>query len=106
MEGLGRQDGHVVHRADVPLDADVDRLVAAFASEDDARQAAEAIAEVSLDDQAPVVQLVSRIVGQAMRDRARDIHVEPLDESLRIRFRIDGHLVEAFSLPLSASTPR
>ena len=53
-----------------------------------------------MDDQAPVVQLVSRIVGQAMRDRASDIHVEPLDESLRIRFRIDGNLVEAFSLPI------
>ena len=30
---------------------------------------------------------------------ASDIHVEPLDDTLRIRFRIDGHLVEAFSLP-------
>jgi type IV pilus assembly protein PilB len=37
-----------------------------------------------------------------MRDRTSDIHIEPLDERLRIRFRIDGHLVEAFSLPLSA----
>ena len=82
--------------------ADVDLLVAAFASEDDARQAAEAIAEVSLDDRAPVVQLVSRIVGQALRDRSSDIHIEPLDDRLRIRFRVDGHLVEAFSLPLSA----
>jgi type IV pilus assembly protein PilB len=82
--------------------ADVDLLVAAFASEDDARQAADAIAEVSLDDRAPVVQLVSRIVGQALRDRSSDIHIEPLDDRLRIRFRIDGHLVEAFSLPLSA----
>ena len=82
--------------------ADVDLLVAAFASEDDARQAADAIAEVSLDDRAPVVQLVSRIVGQALRDRSSDIHIEPLDDRLRIRFRVDGHLVEAFSLPLSA----
>ena len=82
--------------------ADVDILVAQFAAEDDARQAAEAIAEVSLDDRAPVVQLVSRIVGQALRDRSSDIHIEPLDDRLRIRFRVDGHLVEAFSLPLSA----
>ncbi|MET0911381.1 MAG: ATPase, T2SS/T4P/T4SS family [Ilumatobacteraceae bacterium] len=82
--------------------ADVDILVAQFAADDDARQAAEAIAEVSLDDRAPVVQLVSRIVGQALRDRSSDIHIEPLDDRLRIRFRIDGHLVEAFSLPLSA----
>jgi type IV pilus assembly protein PilB len=43
---------------------------------------------------------VNRIVSQAMRDRASDIHIEPLDENVRIRFRIDGHLVEAFNLPI------
>jgi type IV pilus assembly protein PilB len=82
--------------------ADVDRLVSSFANEDDQRFAADAIAEVSLDDRAPVVQLVAKIVSQALRDRSSDIHIEPLDDRLRIRFRIDGHLVEAFSLPLSA----
>jgi type IV pilus assembly protein PilB len=83
------------HRAD----ADVDRLVKSFEVTDDQR-AGIAAAEISLDDQAPVVQLVNRIVGQALRDRASDIHVEPLDEQLRIRFRIDGNLVEAFNLPI------
>ena len=85
-------------------DADIDRLVKAFEVGDDQSKAAAIAAEVSLDDQAPIVQLVSRIVSQAMRDRASDIHIEPLDETLRIRFRIDGHLVEAFSLPMSAHT--
>jgi type IV pilus assembly protein PilB len=82
--------------------SDVEHIVASFVSEDDQRQAAERVAEVNLDDQAPVVQLVSKIVGQALRDRASDIHIEPLDDRLRIRFRVDGHLIEAFSLPLSA----
>jgi len=82
--------------------SDVGALLSTFAHEDDQRQAAETIAEVSLDDQAPVVQLVARIVGQALRDRSSDIHIEPLDDRLRIRFRVDGHLIEAFSLPLSA----
>ena len=86
-----------MHRAD----ADVTRLAAAFdVSDDQQKGLAEAAAAASVDDQAPVVQLVNRIVGQAMRDRASDIHVEPLDESLRIRFRIDGNLVEAFNLPI------
>jgi type IV pilus assembly protein PilB len=52
-----------------------------------------------------VVQLVNRIVGQALRDRASDIHVEPLDGSVRVRFRIDGQLVEAVKLPVSAHNP-
>ncbi len=81
-------------------DADIDRLVAAFDLADDQHNRANQVAEVSLDDQAPVVQLVNRIVSQGKRDRASDIHVEPLDDRLRIRFRIDGHLVEAFNLPL------
>ena len=82
--------------------ADVDHIVAAFVAEDDQRQVADTIAEVDLGDQAPVVQLVGKIVGQALRDRSSDIHIEPLDDRLRIRFRVDGHLIEAFSLPLSA----
>jgi type IV pilus assembly protein PilB len=80
-------------------DADISRLVASLEVADDQQRAAAAAAEVSLDDQAPVIQLVNRVVSQAMRDRASDIHIEPLDESVRVRFRIDGHLVETFSLP-------
>ncbi len=81
-------------------DEDIDRLVQQFETGDDMERLAKTAAEVSLDDQAPIVQLVSRIVSQAMRDRTSDIHVEPLDTHLRIRFRIDGHLVEAFNLPI------
>jgi type IV pilus assembly protein PilB len=83
-------------------DDEIERLVKVFEVGDDQSKAAAIAAEVSLDDQAPIIQLVSRIVSQAMRDRTSDIHIEPLDEKMRIRFRIDGHLVEAFSLPLSA----
>jgi len=82
--------------------SNLDQLVATFADEDDQRSAADQIAEVSLDDQSPVVQLVAKIVSQALRDRTSDIHIEPLNDRLRIRFRVDGQLVEAFSLPLSA----
>jgi type IV pilus assembly protein PilB len=74
---------------------DIDRLVKSFEVGDDQSKVAAAAAEVNLDDQAPIIQLVNRIVSQAMRDRTSDIHVEPLDEKLRIRFRIDGHLIEA-----------
>jgi type IV pilus assembly protein PilB len=81
-------------------DADIDRLVMAFDASDDQQKIAAAAGEVNIEDQAPIVQLVNRIVSQALRDRTSDIHVEPLDDRLRIRFRIDGHLVEAFNLPI------
>ena len=87
-------------------DADINRLVATFADAEAAFQAGEdAVNEVSLDDQAPVVQLVSRLVGQALRDRASDIHIEPLDRDVRVRYRIDGQLVEAVKLPMTAHNP-
>jgi type IV pilus assembly protein PilB len=87
-------------------DADISRLVATFQEADAAHLAGEDAAnEVSLDDQAPVVQLVSRIVGQALRDRASDIHIEPLDRDVRVRYRIDGQLVEAVRLPITAHNP-
>ena len=87
-------------------DADIGRLVASFEDSDAASQAAEAVVnEISLDDQAPVIQLVSRIVGQALRDRASDIHIEPLDRDVRVRYRIDGQLVEVVRIPHSAHNP-
>ena len=86
-------------------DADVDRLVQAFEHPGVGMRATEHNADVDLDDQAPVVQLVNRIVGQAMRDRTSDIHIEPLDDRVRVRFRIDGNLVESFSLPLGVHAP-
>ena len=87
-----------VYRAD----EDIDRLVKSLDLGDEQSKIASIAAEVKLDDQAPVIQLVNRIVSQAMRDRASDIHLEPQDEEVRVRFRIDGHLVEAFLLPMGA----
>jgi type IV pilus assembly protein PilB len=50
-------------------------------------------------DDAPIIQLVNKIVTQALRDRASDIHIEPTDKRVRVRFRIDGALTEVLSLP-------
>ncbi len=55
---------------------------------------------VANDDDGPVVQMVTSLVGQGLRDRASDIHIEPLNDILRIRYRIDGNLVEVQKLPL------
>lgn len=48
---------------------------------------------------APIVKMVSVIVNEAIKKRASDIHVEPQEKNLRIRYRIDGELQEAFTLP-------
>ncbi|MBD2504111.1 GspE/PulE family protein [Anabaena azotica] len=47
-------------------------------------------------EDAPVINLVNRILAKALHDKVSDIHVEPQEENLRIRFRKDGVLREAF----------
>lgn len=47
---------------------------------------------------APIVKLLNSIIEQAVRDRASDIHIEPYQENIRIRFRIDGDLKEIMTL--------
>ncbi|HOT29824.1 MAG TPA: ATPase, T2SS/T4P/T4SS family [Candidatus Ozemobacteraceae bacterium] len=50
-------------------------------------------------DEAAVVNFVSKIIRQAINDKASDIHLEPEEDGLRIRFRIDGVLVEIVRVP-------
>ncbi len=51
---------------------------------------------------APMVRLVNSIISQAIRNKASDIHIEPFEEIVRIRFRIDGVLREIMSVPINA----
>ncbi|MBN2711257.1 MAG: Flp pilus assembly complex ATPase component TadA [Planctomycetes bacterium] len=53
---------------------------------------------VSADD-APVIKLVTLIITEAVKSRASDIHIEPMADRLRIRYRIDGHCYEVDSPP-------
>ena len=48
---------------------------------------------------APIVKIVSLILNEAMKRRASDIHIEPCEKILHIRYRIDGSLHDAFTLP-------
>ena len=61
--------------------------------------AAEDLAISGAGDDVPAVKLVNLMLMRALRDKASDIHIEPTDKNLRIRFRIDGRLVEIMSPP-------
>lgn len=50
-------------------------------------------------DTAPIIRLVSSLLVEAQNSRASDIHIEPLEKSLRVRLRIDGSLQEMKSPP-------
>ncbi|NLK51161.1 MAG: type II/IV secretion system protein [Syntrophomonadaceae bacterium] len=51
--------------------------------------------------EAPVVKLVNEIIHQGFLRRASDIHIEPQENTLQIRYRIDGLLLEAMTMPIS-----
>ena len=51
------------------------------------------------DSDAPVIKIVNSIIEQAVRERASDIHIEPEDDETRVRFRVDGVLRSAITLP-------
>jgi type IV pilus assembly protein PilB len=46
-------------------------------------------------EDAPVVKIVNLILVQAMKEKASDIHIEPFEKLLKLRYRVDGNLVEA-----------
>lgn len=54
---------------------------------------------MKLDEDAPVIRMVNSILVQAVQGRCSDIHIEPQEKDLRVRFRVDGELYEVLSLP-------
>ncbi len=65
----------------------------------------EVLENVSLDqlaassEEAPVIKLANLILVQAIKDRASDIHIEPFEKTLRLRYRVDGALIDATPPP-------
>ena len=110
---LSEKSGHAVRLLIAPLSdvqwaidsnyraiGSVEKLVHLFESvEGTRRKTIDSATQELVADDAPVVQVVDRILTQAMRDRASDVHIEPSDEIVRVRFRIDGALKEILQLP-------
>lgn len=61
----------------------------------------EEVMEDTSVNNAPIVILVKTIIEQAVVQRASDIHIEPLETKIRIRYRVDGTLIEAGMYPLN-----
>jgi type IV pilus assembly protein PilB len=70
------------------------------------KRAAENVSTATVvDENAPVVKVLSLILEQAVRERASDVHIEPVDGAVRIRVRTDGALHEAMTLPQAMGSP-
>ncbi len=79
----------------------LENLMKDFEEEDVEVVEAEEETDTGGDDasDAPVVKLVNSIIAEAVHRRASDIHIEPFEKQLRIRFRIDGTLYEVMRPP-------
>jgi type IV pilus assembly protein PilB len=84
-----------IHR----LDRSVESITADLAAEEEeAPDIARAREQI---DEAPIVKLVNVLITQAVEQRASDIHIEPQEKDLRVRYRIDGVLHEIMRPPKS-----
>jgi type IV pilus assembly protein PilB len=81
------------HRAD----SELDDLTMTLTGADDLADDLSNVSEVVED--APVVKFVNLLITQAIQDRASDIHIEPTERDLRVRYRIDGVLHEVMRSP-------
>ncbi len=88
--------------------ASIDEVIKKIDSEEDAGvEKADEINEEELSpekmrqaaEQAPVIKLVNLIISEAVKDGASDIHINPEEKMVRVRYRIDGILREASCLP-------
>src|SRR3954470_5777811 len=79
------------------LEGDVADVSALAASEAEADDDLSRVKEVTED--APIVKLVNLLISQAVADRASDIHIEPTETDVRVRYRIDGVLHEVMRSP-------
>jgi type IV pilus assembly protein PilB len=53
----------------------------------------------------PAVKIVNMILVQALKEKASDIHIEPFEKTIKLRYRVDGNLIEASSPPKSLQLP-
>jgi general secretion pathway protein E len=103
---------HVLVGLPSEIDAALDRL---FGAADHAGGIQDLLTEISdggegdvdrlrdLASEAPIVRLVTQILTRAVDRRASDIHIEPFENDLRIRYRLDGQLVEQEPVPRRAA---
>ncbi len=105
--------GREIHPVIAPGDTIVDAINKVYDRQSGAEQVMDEVADefgggaledevedlLEATDEAPVIRLVNSLLFQAVKDRASDIHFEPGEQALIVRFRVDGVLREVISAP-------
>ncbi|HCJ79862.1 MAG TPA: type II secretion system protein GspE [Desulfotomaculum sp.] len=77
---------------------EVERALQELTAEPEIEATGEIIEETIIDE-APIIRLVNSLITKAIDEEASDIHLEPFEHSIRVRYRIDGLLREVMNLP-------
>jgi type IV pilus assembly protein PilB len=96
---------HILHTMDEvrsSIDATAAELAAAGHELEAEVRRAEAAEE---DDEGPIIRLVNLLIDEAVRMRSSDIHIEPMTDRVRVRYRIDGACIERDNIPKSMQAP-
>jgi type IV pilus assembly protein PilB len=100
LDKLNNLDSGRSTMEDIIQDAQRQAKEEAEAEEDSLEISREVSEEMNLDqlaassEEAPVIKLANLVIVQAIKDRASDIHIEPFEKTVRLRYRIDGALVD------------
>ncbi|WP_438483160.1 GspE/PulE family protein [Oleiharenicola lentus] len=89
---------------DISLDDALNELQAGTADPGDGETLTENDIE-QLAGQTPIIRFVNLVLGQAIRDKASDVHFEPFEHDFKIRYRIDGALYEMSPPPKNLALP-
>jgi type IV pilus assembly protein PilB len=87
LSGAERSLDELSRSLDASVDASLDQ---------EARDAKKADSD---DPDAPIIKLINMMIGEAVRTRSSDIHVEPMADRVRVRYRVDGVCVERENVP-------
>ncbi len=102
--------GHAIDRV-VARASDIDAAIERLYVRTEAAEADDIADDTDLErlrdlvSDAPVIRAVNRLIAQAVDTHASDIHVEPTDDRLSVRFRVDGMLREMPALPAAMRSP-
>jgi type IV pilus assembly protein PilB len=77
---------------------EVEKAILDIVGEMDTEEAEEVV-DADMVDDAPVIKLVNSIILKAITEDASDIHIEPTERGIQVRFRVDGILHQAMNLP-------
>src|SRR5690606_20131624 len=116
MQAVGLATGKAV-RVKIGIRSEIDDLVERYygsgrsamgtivenLSEGDSRSEDDVEHLRDLASEAPVIRLVNLVIQRAVEQRASDIHIEPFESRLKVRYRVDGVLQEVESPPSSST---